>query len=223
MLSRLRSSCFRRSTLGTLSVSDSAYSQVSSALLRLFRALSHMDVFSSMKLCSTVTSGCSLCEFQLFRQLIHFAECSVYHSTGVVTILFGIVSFFILPKSPSTAWFFTEEEAAHCVRRSKSFKSSFGVTSCADWLTVQVDIADFVDAEGEGTMQHHAVTRRDWKDALDLRKILTIVCNVSRLSFGRSSFSLSSRSALRLLSALSVPSHLWLSRAWAIQASMPTL
>jgi MFS family permease len=83
----------------------------------------------------------------------------VFLLEGAVTVLLGIMTFFVLPKSLSSAWFLTAEERAHAVRR------------------MEIDLAG---TQEEGDINNTLVTRRDFIDvARDWRKLLVVVCNIT--------------------------------------------
>lgn len=50
----------------------------------------------------------------------------LYIVTGVITIFFGIVSFFHVPDIPTKAWFLNEEEKKYCVERIRNNRTGFG-------------------------------------------------------------------------------------------------
>ncbi|KAK3667341.1 hypothetical protein LTR22_001857 [Elasticomyces elasticus] len=78
---------------------------------------------------------------------------------GSITVFLGIISFFLLPKSLSKAWFFTEEERTHAIRR------------------MELDLAG---AQEEGDIDSTALSRRDIVDvAKDWKKLMTVICNIS--------------------------------------------
>jgi MFS family permease len=83
----------------------------------------------------------------------------VFLLEGGITVLLGILTFFVLPKNLATAWFFTEEERVHAVYR------------------MEVDLAG---TQEEADVNNTAITRRDIIDvAKDWRKLLTVVCNIT--------------------------------------------
>ncbi|GIZ48523.1 hypothetical protein CKM354_001157700 [Cercospora kikuchii] len=78
---------------------------------------------------------------------------------GGITVFLGVLSFFLLPKSLSNAWFLNAEERAHALRR------------------MELDLAG---AQEEGEINNTSVTRRDILDvAKDWKKLLTVVCNIT--------------------------------------------
>lgn len=78
---------------------------------------------------------------------------------GGITVFLGIISFFLLPKSLSGAWFLNAEERAHAIRR------------------MELDLAG---AQEEGDIDSTSVTRRDIIDvAKDWKKLLTVLCNIT--------------------------------------------
>ncbi|PKS11724.1 hypothetical protein jhhlp_001712 [Lomentospora prolificans] len=83
----------------------------------------------------------------------------VFLLEGGVTVLLGILSFFVFPKTLATAWFFTPEERAHAVRR------------------MEIDLAG---TQEEADVGSTSVTKRDIIDvAKDWKKILTVVFNIT--------------------------------------------
>jgi MFS family permease len=83
----------------------------------------------------------------------------VFLLEGGVTVLLGIVSFFVLPKNLSSAWFLNAEERRHAVRR------------------MELDLAG---TQEEADVNSTTVTRRDIIDvAKDWKKLLTVVCNIT--------------------------------------------
>ncbi|KAH8653867.1 major facilitator superfamily domain-containing protein [Xylariales sp. PMI_506] len=83
----------------------------------------------------------------------------VFLFEGAVTIVLGILTLFILPKSLSTAWFFTAEERAHAIRR------------------MEIDLSG---TQEEATGAAGKVTRRDVLDVVkDWKKLLIIICNIT--------------------------------------------
>ncbi|TDZ28800.1 Major facilitator-type transporter hxnP [Colletotrichum spinosum] len=83
----------------------------------------------------------------------------VFLFEGAVTVLLGILTLFVLPKRLSSAWFLTEEERAHAVKR------------------MEIDLAGTQeDGDNDGT----AVVGRDFIDvAKDWKKLLVVVCNIT--------------------------------------------
>lgn len=83
----------------------------------------------------------------------------VFLLEGGFTVFLGIMSFFVLPKSLSTAWFFTPEERLHAVRR------------------MEIDLAgtqEYADTDDR------TITRRDIVDvAKDWKKLLTVLFNIT--------------------------------------------
>jgi MFS family permease len=78
---------------------------------------------------------------------------------GGITVCLGLISFFLLPKSLSKAWFLTEEERAHAIRR------------------MELDLAG---AQEEGDIDSTALTKRDFIDvAKDWKKLMTVICNIT--------------------------------------------
>jgi hypothetical protein len=64
-----------------------------------------------------------------------------------------------LPKSLSKAWFLTEEERAHAIRR------------------MELDLAG---AQEEGDIDSTVLTRRDFIDvAKDWKKLMIVICNIT--------------------------------------------
>lgn len=83
----------------------------------------------------------------------------VFLFEGGVTVLLGVISLFVLPRSLATAWFLTPEERAHAVSR------------------MEVDLAG---TQEEADVNSTTVTRRDFLDvARDWKKLLTVVCNLT--------------------------------------------
>jgi MFS family permease len=83
----------------------------------------------------------------------------VFLLEGGVTVLLGILSFFILPKNLAKAWFLTPEERQHAVRR------------------MEIDLAG---TQEEADVNSTSITRRDIVDvAKDWKKILTVVFNIT--------------------------------------------
>jgi MFS family permease len=83
----------------------------------------------------------------------------VFLFEGGITVLLGILTFFVLPKNLATAWFFTAEEKAHAVRR------------------MEVDLAG---TQEEADVNSTSVSKRDIIDvAKDWRKLLIVICNIT--------------------------------------------
>ncbi|CAJ2509979.1 Uu.00g058790.m01.CDS01 [Anthostomella pinea] len=83
----------------------------------------------------------------------------VFLLEGGVTVLLGILSFFILPKNLASAWFLSPEERLHAVRR------------------MELDLAG---TQEEPDVNSTSVTKRDMLDvARDWKKLLTVVCNIT--------------------------------------------
>jgi|SRR5687768_5561175 MFS family permease len=83
----------------------------------------------------------------------------VFLFEGGFTVLLGILSLILLPKSLSTAWFLTAEEKLHAVRRMEQ-----------DLAGTQ----EFADAHD------NSITRRDITDVLrDWKKLLTVIFNIT--------------------------------------------
>lgn len=83
----------------------------------------------------------------------------VFLLEGGVTVLLGILSFFIFPKSLATAWFLTPEEREHAVRR------------------MEIDLAG---TQEEADVNNRTVTKQDIMDVVkDWKKILTVVFNIT--------------------------------------------
>ncbi|KAI1851512.1 hypothetical protein JX266_002974 [Neoarthrinium moseri] len=83
----------------------------------------------------------------------------VFLLEGSVTVLLGIISFFMLPKNLASAWFLTAQERSHAVYRMK---------------------VDLAGTQEEADINSTAVTSRDVVDvAKDWKKLMTIVCNIT--------------------------------------------
>lgn len=83
----------------------------------------------------------------------------VFLFEGAITVFFGILTFFVLPKNLSTAWFLTAEERAHAIRR------------------MEIDLAG---TQEEGDIGSTSVVKRDFIDvAKDWKKLLVVVCNIT--------------------------------------------
>jgi MFS family permease len=84
---------------------------------------------------------------------------AVFLLEGGFTVLLGILSYFVLPKSLATAWFLTPEERQHAVRR------------------MEIDLAG---TQEDADVNSTTVTRRDIVDTFkDWKKILTVVFNIT--------------------------------------------
>jgi len=78
---------------------------------------------------------------------------------GGITVFLGIISFFLLPRNLSKAWFLTAEERQHAVRR------------------MELDLAG---AQEEGDIDSTALVKRDFIDvAKDWKKLLIVLCNIT--------------------------------------------
>lgn len=65
--------------------------------------------------------------FYLHKDSFHFAPWRLlYIVTGVITIFFGILSFFHVPDIPAKAWFLDEEEKKYVVERIRLNRTGFG-------------------------------------------------------------------------------------------------
>lgn len=65
--------------------------------------------------------------FYIHRNSYSFAPWRLlYIVTGVITIFFGIISFFHIPDIPSKAWFLNEEEKKYVVERIRKNRTGFG-------------------------------------------------------------------------------------------------
>lgn len=83
----------------------------------------------------------------------------VFLFEGAVTVLLGILTFFVLPKNLARAWFLTEEERAHAVRR------------------MEIDLAG---TQEEADIGGTSVVKRDFIDvARDWKKLMIVVCNIT--------------------------------------------
>lgn len=82
----------------------------------------------------------------------------VFLLEGGFTVFLGMLSFFVFPKSLGTAWFLTDEERRHAVRR------------------MELDNAASHEVDAESTK----LTRRDLLDAVrDWKKLLIVVFNIT--------------------------------------------
>lgn len=78
---------------------------------------------------------------------------------GGITVFLGILSFSLLPKNLASAWFLTEEERVHAIRR------------------MELDLAG---AQEEGDIDSTSVSRRDFIDvAKDWKKLMVVICNIT--------------------------------------------
>jgi MFS family permease len=83
----------------------------------------------------------------------------VFLVEGGVTVILGLVSLLVLPRSLATAWFLTPEERLHAVYR------------------MEIDLAS---TQEEADIDNTTVTKRDIIDvAKDWKKLLTVVCNLT--------------------------------------------
>jgi len=83
----------------------------------------------------------------------------VFIFEGAITVFLGLITFFILPKNISTAWFLSAEERAHAVRR------------------MEIDLAG---TQEEGDINNTSVVKRDFIDVFtDWKKLLVVVCNIT--------------------------------------------
>jgi hypothetical protein len=83
----------------------------------------------------------------------------VFLFEGAVTVFLGLITFFVLPKSLSGAWFLSAEERAHAIRR------------------MEIDLAG---TQEEGDINNTSVIRRDFIDvAKDWKKLLIVLCNIT--------------------------------------------
>ncbi|KAG0677775.1 hypothetical protein C6P40_000683 [Pichia californica] len=65
--------------------------------------------------------------FYIHKNSFSFAPWRLlYIVTGVITIFFGIVSFFHIPDIPSKAWFLNDEEKKYVVERIRKNRTGFG-------------------------------------------------------------------------------------------------
>ncbi|KAI7286869.1 hypothetical protein KC345_g920 [Hortaea werneckii] len=77
---------------------------------------------------------------------------------GDITVALGLISFFVLPSSLSSAWFLTAEERVHAVRR------------------MELDLAGAY----EGKIDERKVSRQNFIDvAKDWKKLLIVLCNIT--------------------------------------------
>lgn len=77
---------------------------------------------------------------------------------GGITVALGLISFFVLPSSLSSAWFLTAEERVHAVQRMK------------------LDLAGAY----EGELDERRVSRQNFIDvAKDWKKLLIVLCNIT--------------------------------------------
>jgi MFS family permease len=81
---------------------------------------------------------------------------------GAVTLLFAVITYFVIPKKLSTAWMLSPAERAHAVRRiqldMRDFEEAAG--------------ADYVDDDGKIHMTNVKDAFKDW------RKLLIILFNI---------------------------------------------
>ncbi|KAK1657455.1 major facilitator superfamily domain-containing protein [Colletotrichum godetiae] len=83
----------------------------------------------------------------------------VFLFEGAVTVFLGLLTFVVLPKNLSSAWFLTAEERAHAIRR------------------MEIDLAG---AQEEADVDNTTVVKRDFIDvAKDWKKLLIVVCNIT--------------------------------------------
>ncbi|KAF2017894.1 MFS general substrate transporter [Aaosphaeria arxii CBS 175.79] len=83
----------------------------------------------------------------------------VFIFEGAITVFLGIITFFVLPKNISSAWFLTPEERAHAIRR------------------MEIDLAG---TQEEGDINNTSLVKRDLIDvAKDWKKLLTVICNIT--------------------------------------------
>jgi phage shock protein PspC (stress-responsive transcriptional regulator) len=83
----------------------------------------------------------------------------VFLFEGGVTVLLGILTFFILPKTISSAWFLSSEERAHAIRR------------------MELDVTGTLE---EGDNRDTSITKRDVLDVVkDWKKLFTVICNIT--------------------------------------------
>ncbi|KAI9148221.1 putative transporter [Paramyrothecium foliicola] len=83
----------------------------------------------------------------------------VFLVEGGITVFLGIITFFVLPKNLSTAWFLTPEERAHAVGR------------------LEIDLAG---TQEEADIGSTSVVKRDFIDvAKDWKKLMVVICNMT--------------------------------------------
>lgn len=82
----------------------------------------------------------------------------VFLLEGGITVLLGVLSFFVFPKSIGTAWFLTEEERRHAVRRMELDNAASHEVDAESTRLVKRDVLDVI---------------KDWK------KVLTVVFNIT--------------------------------------------
>lgn len=84
---------------------------------------------------------------------------AVFLFEGAVTVALGLVTIFVLPRGMESAWFLTNEERAHAVRR------------------MEIDLAG---TQEEADIMSTSISRRDFADvAKDWKKLLIVVCNIT--------------------------------------------
>jgi MFS family permease len=82
----------------------------------------------------------------------------VFLFEGGITVLLGFLTFIILPKSISNAWFLNSEERAHAIRR------------------MELDVTGTLE---EGDNRDTTITSRDILDIVrDWKKLFTVICNI---------------------------------------------
>jgi hypothetical protein len=83
----------------------------------------------------------------------------VFLVEGGITVLLGILAFFILPRTLSNAWFLNAMERQHAVHR------------------MAVDLAGTQEDADPGS---ETISRRDIIDTIkNWRKLLTVICNIT--------------------------------------------
>jgi hypothetical protein len=83
----------------------------------------------------------------------------VFIFEGGFTVLLGLLTFFVLPKNLSGAWFLSDEERAHAIRR------------------MEIDVAG---TREEGDISNTSVVKRDFIDVVkDWKKLLIVICNIT--------------------------------------------
>jgi MFS family permease len=83
----------------------------------------------------------------------------VFIFEGAITVFLGIITFFVLPKNLSSAWFLNAEEQAHAIRR------------------MEIDLAG---TQEEANINNTSFVKRDFIDvAKDWKKLSIVLCNIT--------------------------------------------